>query len=331
MEDPALARVELSRPRRPRHPGRVMMAAVIAACGLALAVSPAALASGHPAAKPAAIGPGLGTAHPSVSAATVCAIVANKAGFGYKATVDGYPQIVVAVSVALAESSCNSSAVASNGPTSGCPNGSQDRGLWQINGCYHPNVSNACAFQIQCNANAAFTISGGGANWTPWSTFDSGAWRNYISLAKSVVSGFTYLLKNQADGTCLDADGSDPASGGPIWQWTCNRSDNHQRWTVEDVYGQRFMLKNVANGTCLSGNSSKGSGGNLLQWKCNSSDPYEQWLVKGTGKLNTNGNADALFVNSANGLCLDDTSASHADRTPVYQVTCWGGSWEQWN
>jgi hypothetical protein len=307
------------------------MMAVIAICGLALAAPAAALASGHPAEKPAAIGPGLGTAHPSVSAATVCAVVANKAGFGYKATVDGYPQIVVAVSVALAESSCNASAVNVNGPTSGCPNGSEDRGLWQINNCYHPNVSNACAFQIQCNANAAFTISDGGTNWTPWSTFNSGAWESYISLAKSVISGFTYTLKDQADGTCLDADGSDTGNGGPIWQWACNSSSNYQRWTVEDVYGQRFLLKNVATGTCLAGNGNAGSGGTVHQWKCNSAGAYQQWSVRGTGKLNTNGNADAIFVNNANGLCLDDTSASHANKTPVYQLTCAGGLWEQWN
>lgn len=330
MEGPAPDRLRLRRPRRLRTRGWVMLA-VIATCGLALAVPHPALASGHPAEKPAAIGPGLGTAHPSVSAATVCAVVANKAGFGYRATVDGYPQIVVAVAVALAESSCNSTAVASSGPTPGCPNGSQNRGLWQINNCYHPNVSDACAFQIQCNANAAFTISGRGTDWTPWSTFSSGAWRNYIPLAKSVVSGFTYMLKNQADGTCLDADGSDTSDGGPIWQWACNSSNNYERWTVQDVYGHRFLLKNVATGTCLAGNGQAGAGGKVHQWKCNSSGSYQQWWVKGTGTLNTSGNADAIFVNNANGLCLDDTSASHANRTPVYQFTCWGGRWELWN
>lgn len=147
----------------------------------------------------------------------------------------------------------------------------------------------------------------------------------------SVKSGFAYTLEDQADGTCLDADGSDTSDGGPIWQFASNSSSSYQRWTVEDAAGQRFILKNVATGTCLSGNGGAGSGGTVIQWACNTSGPYQQWWVKGTGQLNTNGHADAIFVNNANGLCLDDTSASHASKTPVYQLSCSGGRWEQWN
>jgi hypothetical protein len=302
----------------------------LAAVSAMLLVTPAAAsASDQP---PASIGSGLGsTTTADNTAAQVCGIVALKAGFGYKSTVAGYPQIVVAVAVALAESSCNPTAKGSNGPTSGCPNGSVDRGLWQINSCYHSEVSDACAYQIQCNANAAFNISSGGTNWSPWSTYNSGAWRSHIDTAKAAVVNITFQLKNQADGTCLTTDGSQARDGGRIWQWACNSSSNFQRWTVLDNYGERFILKNVATGTCLAGNGSGGSGAPVHQWTCDKSGSYQQWWVNGSGKLNTNGNADAIFVNNANGLCLDDTSASTANGTLVLQLTCYGGVYEQWN
>lgn len=37
-----------------------------------------------------------------------------------------------------------------NKPTTGCPRGSVDRGLFMINDCYHAEVSNACAYDYEC-------------------------------------------------------------------------------------------------------------------------------------------------------------------------------------
>lgn len=315
-----------------RNPKDLIPAIVLALVAVgAMLVGVSAGASASDAAPPASIGAGLGqTAQVDNTAAQVCGIVALKAGFGYKATVAGYPQIVVAVAVALAESSCNPNAQGHNGPTSGCPNGSTDRGLWQINNCYHPEVSNACAYQIQCNADAAFRISSGGTNWTPWSTFNSGAWRSHISTARAATVHITFQLKNQKNGTCLTTNGSQAFNGGQIYQHACRSSSNYQKWTVLDTNGQRFILRNVATGTCLSGSSQGGAGTPVHQWTCNRSGPYQQWWVNGTGKLNTNGNADAILVNNKNGLCLAD-GAKTANGSPVLQQGCAGGPYEQWN
>jgi uncharacterized protein YgiM (DUF1202 family) len=106
---------------------------------------------------------------------------------GYNAGLRGNP-LVTAVAVALAESGCNPSATGYNGPTAGCASGSTDRGLWQINNCYHPTVSDACAYDPQCNANAAYSISGGGSNWTPWSTYNNGVYAGYLSAAQAAVN-----------------------------------------------------------------------------------------------------------------------------------------------
>jgi hypothetical protein len=130
--------------------------------------------------------------------ADLCARVGQSAGFR-----GGY--LVIAVAVALAESRCVPSAVGTNGPTAGCANGSRDRGLWQINDCYHPNVSDACAFDAQCNANAAFAISSGGTNWQPWSTYKNGAYASWVDEAQNAVDRLAppppqHLLWIQRDG-----------------------------------------------------------------------------------------------------------------------------------
>ncbi len=94
---------------------------------------------------------------------------------------------VVAVAVGMAESYCRKNAVGHNPPTSGCPDGSDDRGLWQINSCYHAEVRDRCAFNPTCNAHAAKRISDRGRDWTPWSAYDNGAYRGYLRVAQQAV------------------------------------------------------------------------------------------------------------------------------------------------
>jgi hypothetical protein len=116
----------------------------------------------------------------SSAAADLCAKVASRAGFSGD-------WLVTAIAVGMAESSCRPDAYLSNGPTKGCPNGSTDRGLWQINGCWHPSVSKSCAYDAQCNANAAYRISSGGANWKPWVAYTNGRYKNYLDEARAAV------------------------------------------------------------------------------------------------------------------------------------------------
>jgi hypothetical protein len=111
----------------------------------------------------------------------LCAQVGYNAGFRGNS-------LVTAVAIAMAESSCNPSAVGSNPAGSGCPNGSLDRGLWQINNCWHPEVSDTCAYNSQCNANAAYTISYSGTYWQPWSTYNNGAYTSHLAAAQAAVN-----------------------------------------------------------------------------------------------------------------------------------------------
>ena len=98
-------------------------------------------------------------------------------------------QAVTATAIAWAESGLRDDAVGTNGPTQGCPNGSRDRGLWQINDCYHPDVDDACAFSKTCNPVAMYRISSQGTNWNPWSTYTNGAYKNYLAGAQ--IASFT--------------------------------------------------------------------------------------------------------------------------------------------
>jgi hypothetical protein len=101
---------------------------------------------------------------------------------------DGIPcdhNLKVAGAIAKAESGLNTAATGKNGPTPGCPNGSEDRGLWQINSCYHPQYDRACVYEAYCNGKAMFAISSHGTDWTPWSTYNSGAYRDYMAEAEA--------------------------------------------------------------------------------------------------------------------------------------------------
>jgi Lysozyme like domain len=115
------------------------------------------------------------------TAADLCAQTAARAGFTGTS-------LVTAVAVGMAESGCNPAAHAPNGPTAGCPNGSMDRGMWQMNSCYHPEVSKACAYDAQCNANAAYRISSRGTTFRPWAAYNNGRYKAYLAQAQAEVA-----------------------------------------------------------------------------------------------------------------------------------------------
>lgn len=122
----------------------------------------------------------------STLSAAAIASYAQKAGFGGQA-------LVTAVAVALAESGGVTNAQGLNRSIQGRVVTSIDRGLWQINNVYHSEVSDACAYDPLCAAQAAYRISQGGSNWSPWSTFKSGAYRNFMSVALTATQAANAL------------------------------------------------------------------------------------------------------------------------------------------
>jgi surface antigen len=87
----------------------------------------------------------------------------------------------IAVAIAMAESGGNTTAIDRDS------NGSVDYGLWQINTVhgYNPSLLQQPAY----NASAAYAVSSRGTDFTPWVTYNSGAYRRYLTSGVSVSSG----------------------------------------------------------------------------------------------------------------------------------------------
>lgn len=110
---------------------------------------------------------------------TPAQIATVAAGAGFRGTA-----LRNAVAVALAESGGRTDAVGVNSDRWR----SRDRGLWQINDHWHPEVSDALAFNPVTCARAAYRISAGGTNWSPWSTWKNGAAQTQMAKAQIGVN-----------------------------------------------------------------------------------------------------------------------------------------------
>jgi hypothetical protein len=85
---------------------------------------------------------------------------------------NGGPRVAapIAAAIAMAESGGNPQA------TDDDSNGSVDRGLWQINSVHGAQST----YDVNANAKAAIDISSGGRDWSPWTTYTSGAYLQYL-------------------------------------------------------------------------------------------------------------------------------------------------------
>lgn len=99
----------------------------------------------------------------------------------------GFPDPQMAAAIAMAESGGNPCAQGDPHGPADCsgPNGtSTSFGLWQIHVPAHPEYGDGSGLlDPDANADAAYKISSGGTNWTPWSTYNSGAYLQYYPQA----------------------------------------------------------------------------------------------------------------------------------------------------
>jgi Lysozyme like domain len=141
------------------------------------------------------------------------------------------PDLVIAGAIAAAESSLEPGVQSpTNPPTEGCPTGSVDRGLWQINSCYQSSVSSACAFDPACSATAMVSISHDGTDWTPWATYTGGAYMGHLAAAQAAYvivcgmdGGQTPVPSGTADGGKSEASpeagsGEGAVEDGGAWE-----------------------------------------------------------------------------------------------------------------
>jgi septal ring factor EnvC (AmiA/AmiB activator) len=91
------------------------------------------------------------------------------------------------IAVVAAESGRDPSAKGTN------TDGSIDRGLWQINNKFHAEVTDDCAYDPVCATAAALKISNGGLDYTPWSAFTNGAYKNHLEAAKVALDSYARI------------------------------------------------------------------------------------------------------------------------------------------
>lgn len=93
----------------------------------------------------------------------------------------GFPDPVLAAAVAMAES--QGVPTATNIVTNPAPGNGPERsfGLWQINTLAHPQYNETQLLDPTYNAQAALAVSSQGTNWTPWSTYTHGLYRQYLT------------------------------------------------------------------------------------------------------------------------------------------------------
>jgi hypothetical protein len=98
--------------------------------------------------------------------------------------------LVTAVAVALAESGGRTDAPGDLGLRTSVWGPSI--GLWQIRSLNSQRGTGAVRDEFAnldpaVNARHAFEVAGGGSNWQPWSTFNNGAFRQYVNRASLAV------------------------------------------------------------------------------------------------------------------------------------------------
>jgi Lysozyme like domain len=107
--------------------------------------------------------------------------------------------LITIVSIAMAESGLNPGAQHVNS------DGSLDRGILQINSRWHPEVSNACAYNVTCAFQAGYTISSRGTNFNPWTTYKTGAYSSNVASVQSAAGGVQNAvssISNPLAGNC---------------------------------------------------------------------------------------------------------------------------------
>jgi hypothetical protein len=98
--------------------------------------------------------------------------------------------LVMAIGIARAESRFVSNARNFNGAPETCDfsqpdlNCAVDRGTWQFNSYWHPEVSTGCADDVNCAAKELWRVTGHGKSWVAWCSLGS----NYSNCTTAPAS-----------------------------------------------------------------------------------------------------------------------------------------------
>jgi hypothetical protein len=245
------------------------------------------------------------SARQAASAAQSCAGYATYAGFTRNATTD---ELVTASAICVAESGgrpsvyyCNPTGQDGFYPPVSC-SGMYDRGLWQIDNQAWASISDTCAFTAKCNADGAYTISQRGASFSPWATYTSGTYSNYLTAAQSAVRALRGgTLPSGLAGVCLSRAGY--TQNALAITSACGSGTGRQQWRVAG--------RAIRDGTYCLAVASAGSRAAVHLRRCNGSS-YQHWTALGNG----------LLRNALGSRCLRDPGSTVTPGTPVNVGSC---------
>lgn len=239
------------------------------------------------------------------SAAQACAGYATYAGWTNNASTD---DLVTATAICVAESGgqptvyyCNPTGKDGYYPPVNC-SGMYDRGLWQIDSQAWASITDACAFTAKCNADGAYAISQSGASFTPWATYTSGVYADYLTAAQSAVQALHGgTVPSGVAGVCLSR--AKYAQDAAALTSSCGSGAGRQQW--------RLAGQAIRDGSyCLSVASPAKTAAVQLR-RCNGSS-YQQWTALGNG----------LLRNALGQRCLRDPDAAVSVGTAVDVGSC---------
>lgn len=232
--------------------------------------------------------------------------LAQQAGFGGN-------DWVISVAVAEAESAGWTHARLIN---TDC---SVDRGLWQINSYWHGEVSDACAFDPACNAQATHTIWANGG-WTQWTTYNNGAYQSHLAEAQAAVNqvggggGSGSRVISNWNGKCVDVPGANFADGVHLQLYGCNGTAA-QNWTLTGGALQ------TQNNKCMDVAGGSTANGAVIQIATCSGNAAQQFVLSGAGDL----------VNPQANKCVDIKDWNGADGAALQLWDCAGTANQKWH
>ena len=253
------------------------------------------------------------SARQAASAAQSCAGYATYAGFTHNAAND---ELVTASAICVAESGgqpnvyyCNPTGQDGFYPPVSC-SGMYDRGLWQIDDQAWASITNTCAFTAKCNADGAYVISQQGTSFSPWATYTSGVYSNYLSVAQSAITALGGgTVPSGVVGVCLSRAAY--AQDAPVITSTCGSGAGRQQWHIgrHAVRDGKYCLA-VASPTTTAATHLR---------RCNGS-AYQQWTALGNG----------LLRNTLAGRCLRDPDSTVTPGTQVNVGSCIAAASRVW-
>jgi hypothetical protein len=135
-------------------------------------------------------------------------------------------------------------------------------------------------------------------------------------------NNFSIALASEADGLCLDADGSQQYAYGSFLQWSCDSSDPFQEfWVTYASSTNYYEVEDEGDNLCLDADAQQDyAGGAIIQWPCNPDDPYQEWQA-----IPLQMSSSVIFyafMNAGAGLCLDFDGDEAWQGGAVIQWSC---------